>query len=103
MDENEILKMYSSLPDKSNARLADNHERFEYFLNTSEPHPYMILCREQNTDKYTWHVACSQLPLHLWVKSEFRRLRQMDVSTERGRNLELVEAYTREGTHYFLD
>ena len=103
MDEQEINKMYECLPKDSKGREADNPEMFRKFLDATESWPFVILCEDQKKRNLTWHIACDEYPLDMWIEDNAGKIVfEMRASMDRGRILEFKEVYTRKGDHYFL-
>ena len=66
--EENIDRMYASLPPSSKARQADNHWAFSQYLSghgTFGDHifDHAVLCKDRVNGKYTWQIMCSEFTL----------------------------------------
>lgn len=105
----QIEKLYENLPKNSMAKHADNPGIFEEFRKGigifGSLEGYAILCRDRDTEGFTWHIHCDEYGLdefkNQWAReaSIEPRIRQI----RHGRNLKCLEVVTKFGEHYFLD
>jgi len=94
-------------PEGSKAHLADNPNIFTRWINETDHWPYLMLCRDENTSSYTWHMLCDTWNIkNLIKKSWAKTVIYAVISNNRKRSLTGVELIYREGTrsysHEFL-
>ena len=66
--EENIDRMYASLPPSSKARQADNPWAFSQYRNgygTFGDHifDHAVLCKDRDNGTYTWQIICNELTL----------------------------------------